>query len=217
MKFTLQLWEETKWIYEKIIHLPFNQELMKGTLNKDKFIFYVRQDSLYLIDYCRALAVIASKLDKSERVLQFLKFAEDSILVEKAMHEKFLSEFKKEETEIHKSPACFTYTNFLLSTVAFRNMEEAIASILPCFWIYREVGNYIYTRADAHNPYKEWIDTYSAEEFRIATDIAIEATDEMANRTSSIIRSKMKDVFVLSTKLEYIFWESAYKKEKWIV
>jgi len=216
MKFTLQLWEETKWIYEKIIHLPFNQELMKGTLKRDKFIFYIRQDSLYLIDYCRALAIIASKLDRTERIFQFLKFAEDSILVEKVMHEKFLSEYI-EETENQKSPACFAYTNFLLSTVAFKSKEEAVASILPCFWIYREVGDYIYTHASINNPYQEWINTYTAEEFRKATDSAIETTDEMANQASSIIRSKMTDVFILSTKLEYIFWESAYKKEKWII
>jgi thiaminase/transcriptional activator TenA len=216
MKFTLQLWETTKGIYEKIIHLPFNQELMKGTLDMDRFIFYVRQDSLYLIDYCRALALIASKLDRTERMLQFLKFAEDSILVEKAMHEKFLSGYK-EEAENHKSPACFTYTNFLLSTAAFRSTGEAAASILPCFWIYREVGNYIYNNTVANNPYQEWIDTYSAEEFRKATDTAIEATDELAEGANSIIRLKMTEVFELSAKLEYIFWESAYKKEKWIV
>ena len=216
MKFTLQLWEETKWIYEKIIHLPFNQELMKGSLKKDKFIFYVRQDSLYLLDYCRVLATIATKMDNTETILQFLKFAEDSILVEKAMHEKFLSEYT-EKKEYQKSPACFAYTNFLLSTVAFKSKEEAVASILPCFWIYREVGDYIYTHASINNPYQEWINTYTAEEFRKATDSAIETTDEMANQASSIIRSKMTDVFILSTKLEYIFWESAYKKEKWII
>jgi thiaminase (transcriptional activator TenA) len=212
----MQLWEETKWIYEKIIHLPFNQELMKGTLKKDKFIFYIRQDSLYLLDYCRVLATIASKLDKTEKILQFLKFAEDSILVEKAMHETFLSEYKG-DTYNQKSPACFAYTNFLMSTVAFRSTEEAVASILPCFWIYREVGDYIYSNALTNNPYHKWIDTYSAEEFRKATDIAIEATDEIADKASSAIRLKMTDVFILSTKLEYIFWESAYKKEKWII
>jgi thiaminase/transcriptional activator TenA len=216
MKFTLQLWEETKWIYEKIIHLPFNQELMKGTLKKDRFMFYVQQDSLYLIDYCRVLATISTKLDDTERILQFLKFAEDSILVEKAMHEKFLAEYKGEKKN-QKSPACFAYTNFLLSTVTFRSREEAMASILPCFWIYREVGDYIYSHASINNPYQEWIDTYTAEEFRKATDLAIEATDEMADHASVIIRSKMQDVFVLSTRLEYIFWESAYKKEKWII
>lgn len=216
MKFTLQLWEETKWIYEKIIHLPFNRELMTGTLKKDKFLFYVQQDSLYLLDYCRVLATIATKMDNTEMILQFLKFAEDSILVEKAMHEKFLSELK-EDKKYQKSPACFAYTNFLLSTLAFRSKEEAVASILPCFWIYREVGDYIYSNASINNPYQEWIDTYTAEEFRKATDLAIEATDEMANQANATGRSKMKDVFVLSTKLEYIFWESAYKKERWII
>jgi thiaminase/transcriptional activator TenA len=216
MKFTLHLWETTKEIYKKIIQLPFNQELMKGTLNMDRFIFYVRQDSLYLIDYCRALAIIASKLEKTERILQFLKFAEDSILVEKAMHEKFLSEYK-DEAKNQKSPACFSYTNFLLATAAFKSTEEAVASILPCFWIYREVGDYIYDNSASSNPYQEWIDTYSAEEFRKATDKAIEVTDEIAEAANSIIRLKMTEVFKLSTRLEYIFWESAYKKEKWIV
>jgi thiaminase (transcriptional activator TenA) len=217
MKFTLKLWNETKGIYEKIIQLPFNQELMKGTLDMNRFMFYIRQDSLYLMDYCKVLALIASKMEKTERTLQFLKFAEDSIIVEKTMHENFLSGYKKGDMQYQKSPSCFAYTNFLLSTVAFRSTEEAIASILPCFWIYREVGNYIYNNAAKNNPYKDWINTYSAEEFRKATDIAIESTDEMADQASSIIRSKMIDVFVISTKLEYLFWESAYKKEKWIV
>jgi thiaminase/transcriptional activator TenA len=216
MKFTLQLWETTRGIYEKIIHHPFNQELMKGTLDMDRFIFYVRQDSLYLIDYCRVLSMIASKLDKTERIFQFLKFAEDCIMVEKAMHEKFLSEYK-EKARNQKSPACFSYTNFLLATAAFKSIEEAAASILPCFWIYREAGNYIFNNTVADNPYQEWIDTYSAEEFRKATDTAIEATDELAEGANSMIRLKMTEAFELSARLEYIFWDSAYKKEKWIV
>lgn len=216
MKFTLQLWEATEEIYLKILQHPFNQELMKGTLDMDRFLFYIRQDSLYLMDYCRVLTMIASKLDNPERVLQFLKFAEDSLLVEKAMHEKFLSGNKGDEVR-QKSPACFAYTHFLLSTVAVRSTEEAIAAILPCFWIYREAGNYIYHHTVSPNPYREWIDTYAAEEFRLATDIAIEATEEIAKDAGSLTRSKMKEVFITSAKLEYIFWDSAYKKESWMV
>ena len=216
MKFSTHLWESTKEIYDKIISLPFNRELMKGTLSMDRFIFYIRQDSLYLIDYCRVLSVIASKLDNPERMLRFLKFAEDSILVEKAMHEKFLSEYK-DEGEIRKSPTCFSYTNFLLATSAFGSTEEAVASVLPCFWIYREVGDHIYKNAGPDNPYREWIDTYSAEEFRKATDIAIGITDEIAAQSNELTRSKMTEVFKTSARLEYIFWESAYKKENWIV
>lgn len=216
MKFTGQLWNSTKEIYDRILALPFNQELMKGTLSKDRFIFYLKQDSLYLMDYCRVLSLIASKLGNTEHILQFLKFAADCIVIEKAMHEKFLSEYK-DAGKIEKSPACFTYTNFLMATVAFKSIEEAVASVLPCFWIYRGVGDYIYEHADTLNPYKDWIDTYAAEEFRKATDTAIEITEELAVKTTEIKRLKMMEVFKMSARLEYIFWESGYKKESWIV
>ena len=216
MKFTDQLWESTKEIYDRILKLPFNQELMKGTLRMDRFIFYLKQDSLYLTDYCSVLSMIASKLDSKERILQFLKFAGDCIIVERAMHEKFLSGYK-DEGKTEKSPACFAYTNFLLANAAFRSTEEAVASVLPCFWIYREAGDYIYEHSDPANPYKDWIDTYAAVEFREATDIAIEITDEMAVKTDDQTRLKMVDAFKTSARLEYIFWDSGYKKEKWSV
>ena len=216
MKFTRQLWESISDIYDKILNLPFNQELMKGTLGRDRFIFYIRQDSLYLADYCRVLSLIASKLDDSVRILQFLKFAGDCIIVERTMHEKFLSGHK-DTGKFEKSPACFAYSNFLLATAAFGSTEEAVASVLPCFWIYREVGDYIYEHADQVNPYREWIDTYAAEEFRQATDIAIEVTEELAARTNKQTRLEMMKVFKVSSKLEYIFWDSGYKKEKWTV
>jgi thiaminase/transcriptional activator TenA len=216
MKFTEQLWESTKEIYDRILTLPFNQELMKGTLSTDRFIFYLKQDSLYLMDYCRTLSLIASKLDNTEHILQFLKFAGDCIIIEKAMHEKFLSGYKDKKTT-EKSPACFAYTNFLMATVAFKSIEEAVASVLPCFWVYREVGDYIYEHADPVNPYRDWIDTYAAEEFRKATDTAIEVTEELAVKTTEAVRSKMMDIFKMSARLEYIFWENGYKKENWIV
>jgi thiaminase/transcriptional activator TenA len=216
MKFTDQLWESTKGIYDRILNLPFNQELMKGTLSMDRFIFYLRQDSLYLADYCRVLSAIASRLDNTKRIMQFLKFAGDCIIVERAMHEKFLSGYK-DDTKSEKSPACFAYTNFLLATAAFRSIAEAVAAVLPCFWIYREAGDYIYEHAGSANPYRDWIDTYAAEEFREATDTAIEVTDELAVKTDELTRTEMKEAFKTSARLEYIFWNSGYKKENWIV
>jgi thiaminase/transcriptional activator TenA len=129
------------------------------------------------------------------------------------MHEN-LSKSKDEGKR--KSPPCFGY-KFSPGNVSFRKHEEAVASVLPCFWIYREVGDYILNNAGPDNPYREWIDTYAAEEFRKATDTAIEITDEIAAKANELTRSKMTEVFKTSARLEYIFWESAYKKENWIV
>lgn len=216
MKFTTSLWKEIEDIYPKIIGLPFIQELMKGTLDQDRFIFYVQQDSLYLLDYSKVLAIIAAKSDKTERISQFLKFAEYSIIVEEEMHKRLMEQYSI-KLDYQKSPTCFAYTNFLLAVAALRSIEEAIASILPCFWIYEEVGSYIYSQASENNPYHDWVNEYASEEFKEATNEALIITDEIADQANNISREKMKEVFILSTKMEYFFWESAYKKEQWIV
>ena len=216
MKFTASLREEIKEIYSKIINLPFNQELMKGTLARDKFTFYIQQDSLYLLDYSKALALIAAKSEKTEKIYQFLQFAGNAIVVEKAMHEVFFKKYSIKPVH-QKSPACFTYTSFLLSVAALRSIEEAIAAILPCFWIYYQVGNHIFTYASGNNPYQDWIDAYAGEEFKIETEKAVNITDEIAEQANELTRKKMKEMYIFSTKLEYMFWESAYRKEQWIV
>lgn len=216
MKFTTTLWKEIEGVYAELINLPFIRELSKGTLHEDRFIFYVQQDSLYLTDYTRALALIAAKSEMAERMLQFLKFAEYSIEVEKERHEKYMAAHAIEPAD-RKSPSCFAYTNFLLSAAALESIDVAMASILPCFCVYEKVADHIYAHAPENNPYRDWIDVYAGEEFKQATDTALEITDEIAGQAGEVSRKKMTETFVLATKMEYMFWDSAYRKEQWIV
>lgn len=216
MKFTKQLWRETEEIFLKIINLPFIQELMQGTLVRDKFIFYIQQDSLYLLDYSKVLAIIAAKSEKTEMVLQFLQFAESAIVVEKAMHENYFEKYSI-KPDFKKSPVCFTYTNFLISIALMKSIEEAMAAILPCFWIFFKVGTYMYKNAASNNPYQYLINAYVGNEFKNATEKAIKITDEISEEVNEKTREKMKEAFTYSTKLEYMFWDSAYKLEQWIV
>jgi thiaminase/transcriptional activator TenA len=134
--------------------------------------------------------------------------------VHRALHEHYSEQFEVPQ-QIEKSPTCFNYTNFLLRTASLDSLPEAVAAVLPCFWIYREVGHYISDRATADNPYSEWIETYSSDEFSKDVDRAIEITNEIAKTASSRERDKMKEAFGYATRLEWMFWESAYQKEEW--
>ncbi|MEM7802662.1 MAG: TenA family protein, partial [Chloroflexota bacterium] len=172
MKFTQHLWASIeKEIYPAILELPFNQELMAGTLAQEKFEFYIYQDSLYLADYGKALAILGSRSLEAQRMLDFWEFASNAIVVERALHEGYINKFNI-NSQAERSPSCAAYTNFLLATTSQRSYEEGIAGVLPCFWIYREVGNYIYDKAADNNPYQDWIDTYSGEEFHLAVEKA---------------------------------------------
>jgi thiaminase/transcriptional activator TenA len=87
--------------------------------------------------------------------------------------------------------------------------------LLPCFWIYAEVGNYIVKKSSKGNPYQAWIDTYSGEEFNAAVEKAIEITEEAADNTTENNRLTMKDAFLTSSELEWNFWNDAYTLKRW--
>ncbi len=214
MSFTDQLWQEIEHIYRNILELPFNRELMNGSLDEEIFVFYLKQDSYYLADFTRALSLTGLRAEQMEHVEDFLGFALGAVKVERALHEHYFEQFQVPR-QIEKSPTCFNYTNFLLRTASLNSLPEAVAAVLPCFWIYREVGHYISERASADNPYSDWIETYSSEAFSEDVDRAIEITDEIAKSASTRQHSKMKRVFGYSTRLEWMFWESAYRKEQW--
>lgn len=208
-----EAWEAAKPIFDEIIKLPFVVELASGTLPKDKFEFYLQQDSLYLHNYCRVLSHIASRLDKQSHTSAFIDFARDGVAVETAMHQVFLAECGPAD---YMSPTTMLY-NSIQAAQALEPVELEVASILPCFWIYLEVGKKIAAMTCDGNPYSQWIATYSDEMFEASTVRAVAICDELAEKSSPEIRRRMTDIFVLCAKMEWLFWHSAYNLEKWMI
>jgi len=93
--------------------------------------------------------------------------------------------------------------------------EVVLGALLPCFWIYAEVGRDIHARATKPNPYQAWIDTYAGEEFHHAVQAVIEAADEVAQAAPPALRERMHVAFTRATQLEWAFWDSAYRLKLW--
>ncbi len=215
MKWSDEAWKAIKPVYTKIKELPFIKELMDGTLDNKKFIFYIRQDALYLADYGKVLTAIASKLSKPDHIEAFIHFAGESVAVEKILHESFINELDK-GNNIEASPSCLLYTSFLMKQLTNAPVEVALAAVLPCFWIYKEVGDYILAnQTKGENPYQSWIDTYGGEDFAESVKTAISICDEVAETCTDEQRKAMTEAFVMCSKMEWMFWDSAYKQEQW--
>lgn len=175
----------------------------------------MKQDALYLQDFSRALAIAGARQPSVPNMQQFIEFGAGVAVVERALHETYLREFE-ERLDVEKAPACFAYTNFLLATTTLGGEAEAIAALLPCFWIYREVGLSIYWQADlTTNPYSRWIETYSGEHFVEHVTKAIAVCEDVATTASDAERARMQFAFDRSTRLEWQFWDSAYRQEQW--
>lgn len=214
------IWIDEAWlaaedIYQSILDHPFIKELSAGTLPREKYIHYLSQDSLYLREYFRVLAHIASRLEDSSHAESFLRFALDGILVERSMHSLFLDHEGGSERVSEKSPACELYTSFLKSH-ALEPVETEAAAVLPCFVVYLKVGLHILATAKNldGNPYREWILTYADEAFRKSTERAVEICNELAQNASPTLRRRMSGAFREATRLEWLFWDSAWRLEK---
>ena len=217
MKWSEQAWDHAEDVYQKILELDFLRELMCGSLEKDKFLFYIGQDSLYLAEFGKVLAGIAAKLNDAQYRTSFLKFADDTVSVEQALHQGFKEQLGDFE-DVSPSPSCLLYTSYLHSTLANNEIAVAAAGVLPCFWVYKKVGDYILANQNsANNPYQSWINTYGGEDFAKAVEEAIRICDELAEKASEETRTRMLEAFRYATKMEWMFWESAYRKESFPV
>ena len=217
--FTIQAWNSIDEIYSSILQMEFIQQLKQGSLSKEIFQHYIIQDGIYLGEFSRALAIISAKAPTPELQLQFAGNATEAIAVERALHEEFFAEFNI-PAEIalgtQPSPTCLSYTNFLLVTAYQYSFPISVAAVLPCFWIYLEVGKHIYQPADSNlNPYQKWIDTYIDVDFESSVKAVIEVVNKMATKVSADELTLMNRMFYRASQFEWMFWDSAYSLEKW--
>ncbi|QIP11377.1 thiaminase II [Spirosoma aureum] len=216
MKFTEQLWEDIKPVYDAILQHGFVAELMAGNLPAATFQYYIQQDALYLADFSRALNQLAARSVRPDDMLQFTQFAQNAILVERALHETYFVLYAI-QPETKKMPSCFAYTNYLLATTSLQSLAVGAAAVLPCFWIYRQVGKFIYQRAIQENPYRAWIDTYAGDAFDQSVTQMLALTDQFAELASPSELVAMREAFRLSSRLEWYFWNDAYTQNRWLV
>jgi len=218
--FARDAWQQNAEIYEIIRTMPFNAELASGTLSEARFKHYITQDAHYLIGFGRALTLAAAKAPDPDRIVQFAKSAEGAIVVERALHGSFFQQYgitPEVFAQTPLSPACHHYVSYLLATAYGEPYEVLLGALLPCFWIYAEVGRDIHARAAPANLYQAWIDTYAGEEFHNAVQTMIATTDAAAEGASPSLRARMHAAFGMATRLEWVFWNSAYRQESWPV
>jgi thiaminase (transcriptional activator TenA) len=211
-------WQRTTELRAAIHALPFNRELATGTLRPDRFRFYIQQDALYLEQYARILALAGARGPDGAVLRLFAESAVGAIAVEQALHGAYFKQFGIDPAKLAEpSPDCLGYTSFLLATAYHDPWEVLIAALLPCFWLYWDVGTAIARQSAPDNPYRAWIDTYADEGFGEAVRAVIAATDTAAAKASGAVRERMMTAYIRCSQYEWLFWDGAYQLRGWPV
>ena len=218
MSLTDELWDSITDIYQAILSHPFLTGLTDGTLPHDAFAFYVIQDALYLKEYAKALAIVGGRAPDPAATRMFATHAAAAIAVERELHGELLAGLGiAPEAVGHAAPVPtnLAYTSYLLATALGGSYAEGVGAVLPCYWIYWEVGKELMRRGSPDPRYQRWIDSYGGEDFGAVVTEVLAVTDRLdpgpAERTS-VLRH-----FRTTSRYEWMFWDMGYRKETWPV
>ena len=215
------LWDSgaTK-VYDEILRHPFITGLTDGTLDHDAFRYFIVQDSHYLRAYSRALALVAARAVDEDSVSMFARHAADAIAVERELHTELLGSLGLTSSEVDAAgsgPITTAYTSYLTAVCATGTYAEAVAAVLPCYWIYREVGRELLQRSSPDPVYRKWIETYGSEEFDTVVESVLAVTDRLGTELGPAERDRCHRHFATTTRYEWMFWDAAYRKLDWPV
>lgn len=218
-RFTDRLCRLARPIWEAQRSHPFVRGIGDGSLDIEKFKFWVRQDYLFLIDYARLLALAVARAPDLDSMRRFGDLVHGTLNVEMDLHRSYAAEFGISFTELEateKAPATRGYTDFLLRVAALDEFSELTAALLPCMWGFSDIGQYLAQGPrPADERYARWIEMYSSQEFAELAEWCRGLVDRVAAGRPEDTLRRMEDVFITSTRYELLFWDMAWRQERW--
>ncbi|NIM20187.1 MAG: thiaminase II [Candidatus Latescibacteria bacterium] len=214
------LFEPSKPIWEQILNQPFVIELGAGTLPKEKFIYFIQQDYAYLIDFARALCLAGAKTFDVETLKMFVQHAVGGIEAERAFHKSAAEKLGVPIDELEqadRAPVTLAYTRHLLNVGREGTLGEIVSALLPCYWIYGEVGRRLAENPPQDELYRGWIEAYASEDYWRLVEEQLSLVDRLGPAVSKEELDRMIEHFRISSKYEFYFWDQAYNQSNWIV
>ncbi len=210
-----QLIEANSQIWDEYLHHEFVKKLENGSLKEENFLFYLKQDYIYLIHYAKCYARLALNAKNAEELRFAMKFQNYIIEGEIELHKSILKlGIDADKLNVKdESLTNIAYTRYMLSVGESGDFLDMLVALSACAIGYGYIGAEIYKRLDKeklqNHPYKEWILTYSSDEFQ--NEIK-EFEDFLNSYTQKISQEKfenLSEIFYNVVRLESFFWEHA--------
>lgn len=214
----IRLAADASW--EASFHHPFVTGIADGTLPLDRFAYYVLNDAYYLSCFAKVQALGAAKADSLHDSNRMAAHVQGTYNAELSLHEKFsalLGITDADRAAFQPAPTAYAYTSHLFRAAYNGHLGDIIAALLPCYWLYYEIGERLQGATPDEPIYREWIAAYGGDWFKQQVQEQIDRLDAIAETVTAADRERMQKHFLLSSQYEYMFWDMAYRKESWPV
>uniref|UniRef100_A0A7S4I7B7 Thiaminase-2/PQQC domain-containing protein n=1 Tax=Odontella aurita TaxID=265563 RepID=A0A7S4I7B7_9STRA len=215
-------WEAASDLIAVTEEHPFLVAMVDGSLDLEKFRYYVVQDALYLTDFAYCLRKLGSNAEIESDAKRLKELATGAEEAEMDLHRSFFKKWDIDATGAESMPNTLLYTSYMIRIVETGCHAEGLAVLLPCFWVYMHVGKcMLKLREDLGDQvsrpeqFDAWIDMYSGEDFENEVRDYIAMVDAAVEKADDATIKKMEEHFIMSCKLEHMFWDQAQELMGW--
>lgn len=198
-------------------HHEFVNEIGEGTLPIESFRYYLEQDYIFLIHFSRAWALAVYKSSSVAEMRWATEILHSTINTEMSLHVGFSERFGVSQEQLEntkEAQANLAYTRFVLDKGLAGDLLDLYVALMPCVVGYAEIGNRLSLEYDsvlADNPYREWIEMYSSEEYQTLAIKSISVLERICRERGGMSRiDELKATFRSATVLEEGFWSLCY-------
>lgn len=193
----------------------FVEGMKDGTLPREAFLHYLRQDYVFLIHFARAWALAVVKSETHSEMLTAVGTVNALVAEEMQLHIGICQAEGITQEELFATserPENLAYTRFVLEAGYSGDLLDLLAALAPCVMGYGEIGKWLAAEATS-DTYRDWIDTYASDDYQSACKAVGELLD------SALIRRKghefhtlprwkrLCQTFRTATELEVNFWQ----------
>jgi thiaminase/transcriptional activator TenA len=193
----------------------FVQGLGDGTLPREAFLHYLKQDYVFLIHFSRAWALAVTKAETVEEMRLAAGTVNGLINEEIALHIKTCAEAGIDEVTLfatEERQENLAYTRYVLDAGHSGDLLDLLAALAPCVMGYGEIGAAL-AQSSTSDTYAEWIGTYASDGYQqVCRDAGALIDSVVARRIGSSPENSPRwdslcQRFLMATKLEAGFWD----------
>ena len=199
------LWEQNLDLADACLEHRFVTEIADGTLEEEVFRTYVAQDAFFLDSFARAYALAAARCRNLKDIHAFHDLL-GGVIEEKKLHRTYANKLGISLEDVLPKWACKTYTDFLLRIAWNSGVDEILAAMTPCMKLYNYLGTALVANGLPDHQYRNWIATYSSNEFGELTRRIEDLLDRHAIDTRPI-----RDAYRYAMTCELDFFSAVFE------
>ncbi|KAK6346122.1 hypothetical protein TWF730_010453 [Orbilia blumenaviensis] len=205
-------------IWKEYVNHDFVKQIARGAVSRDNFVWYLKQDYLFLVQFARARALLTYKGASLSQINNYASYLSGAIH-ESTLHVRYCAELvpgltEKDLQSTPEAPATTAYTRYILDVGNNGDIVSLIVSLMSCSVGYQVAARNREkepesVRTDKGNIYWRWVEEYASGGYAKEVQIQRDILEDMATGLGITQVEELVEIFRKVTEMERNFFSAA--------